>query len=420
MSGRVDVVIVGGGTAGITVASRLLRKAKAVDLHVSIVEPAPVHYYQPALPVVGAGVTRLDNIQRPEAKLIPGKAEWDKTEGIAYFPDDNNVKLKSGEKLAYDYLVVCPGLKLDWDKIPGARETLGRNGVSSNYSPDHAIDTWDNIQYLKPGATAIFTQPPLPFKCPGAPQKAAYLAADYLRKKGILKSCKVYFMAHAPVIFAVPLFARELEKIASGYGITVNYQHNLIGVDGDNKKATFEIVGGSDQGKQYTIPYDMLHVTPPQSPPDSLKQSPLANAAGYIDVDQATLQHKKYPNIFGLGDAASTPNSKTAAAVRKQAPVVVDKLLAMIRGEQSVAVYDGYASCPLTTAYNKVIMAEFCYGGKVTPTFPLDPRKPRWIYWIIKTTGLPIFYWYYMLKGFRKFPPHNTGYVEPANPEKPE
>ena len=414
MNKSVDVVIVGGGAAGLTVASSLVKKSKGVNPHITIVDPAEIHYYQPALTLVGAGVTRLDSINRPQSQLIPKGVEWEKKSVSGFDPGHNRIEFSSGSSLSYDYLVVCPGLDLNWDKIQGAQEALGRNGVSSNYSPAHAIDTWDNIQNLKPGATAIFTQPPLPFKCPGAPQKAAYLGADYLQRKGILNQCKVFFMTHAPVIFGVPFFARELVKVAQRYGIKVNYQHNLIEIDGANRKATFEIVGGADAGKKYAIKYDMLHVTPPQSPPAVVKSSTLANEAGYVDVDQATLQHKKFPNIFSLGDACSTPNSKTAAAIRKQAPVVIDNLLATVRGAKPAAEYDGYASCPLTTAYNKVIMAEFCYGGKVTPTFPLDPRKERWLNWIIKTTGLPIFYWNYMLKGHEKFFPHNTGYTEPV------
>ena len=132
-----------------------------------------------------------------------------------------------------------------------------------------------------------------------------------------------------------------------------------------------------------------------------------------MDVHQGSLQHAKYANIFALGDAGSTPNSKTAAAVRKQAPVVVRNLLRLIDGDNALEdTYDGYASCPLTTAYDKVIMAEFCYGGKVTPTLPLDPRKERWVNMWIKKTGLPIFYWNYMLKGFEMFPGHNTHFAE--------
>jgi sulfide:quinone oxidoreductase len=312
--------------------------------------------------------------------------------------------------------VVATGIVLDWDKVAGLRETLGANGVCSNYSPEHAEYTWRCVQDLKPGCHAVFTQPPLPFKCPGAPQKAAYLTADYLRRKGYLNGSKLDFYVHGPAIFGVPFFARELTKVAARYGVATHFQHNLVAVDGPNKTATIEVVGGDDQGKRIDVSFDMLHVSPPQSPPAAIQSSPLANDAGWIDVNQNTMQHTRFPNVFSLGDVCSAPNSKTAAAVRKQAPVVVRNLQNAISGRPLEPGYDGYASCPLTTAFGKVIMAEFIYGGKVTPTLPLDPAKERWINWWIKKTGLPIFYYSYMLRGHEWFLKHNTGFKGDASP----
>lgn len=409
-----QILIVGGGTAGITVAASLRRKPGGGELDIAIVEPSDVHYYQAAFTLVGAGAYSLEKTRREVQRLLPANVKWIRDSAAAFDPENNKVELASGNTVSYDYLVVCPGLELNWEKIDGASETLGKNNVSSNYSPDHAEYTWQCIQELKPGAKALFTQAPLPFKCPGAPQKIAYLAAHHLQKKGLLKDCDLDFLPHGAAMFAVPLFAKELEKVAARYGINVQFQHNLVAVDGENKTATFEVVGGDKEGEKITMEFDMLHMTPPQSPPAAIKSSPLANEGGWVDLNQNTMQHTKYSNVFGLGDAGSTPNSKTAAAVRKQAPVVVRNLMILINGGQLDEGYDGYASCPLTTAYGKVIMAEFIYGGKVTPTFPLDPRKERWLNWWIKVTGLPIFYWDYMLKGHEWFFEHNTDYVEPA------
>lgn len=408
------IVIAGGGTAGITVAASLMRRLSGNIASVTVVEPSAQHYYQPAFTLVGAGVYTLEKTRRPEQKLIPRNVGWIQKKVTGFDPEHNRVTLSSNSNLEYDYLVVCPGLELNWEKIAGAEEALGKNGVSSNYSPQYAEYTWECIKNLAPGSRALFTQAPLPFKCPGAPQKIAYLAADHLQKRGILKDCEVHFLTHAPAMFAVPLFAAELKKVAARYGINVHFQHNLVAVDGPGKKATFEVVGGERQGERITMDFDMLHITPPQSPPQVIRTSPLANEAGYVDVNQNTLRHNKYQNIFALGDAGSTPNSKTAAAVRKQAPIVVKNLLTLINGGELDPGYDGYASCPLTTAYGKVIMAEFCYGGKVTPTFPLDPRKERWSYWWIKATGLPLFYWHYMLKGYEWFFRHDTDFVDPT------
>jgi sulfide:quinone oxidoreductase len=407
-STRHQVLIVGGGTAGITVAAILKRRAPGTDI--AIIEPSHEHYYQPAFTLVGAGVYPLARTRRAEESLIPVGVRWICDAALTFEPEKNTVRIKNGDVLTYDYLVICTGVKLDWGKIAGLVETLGRNGVCSNYSPAHVTYTWDCLQRLQPGSRAVFTQPPLPFKCPGAPQKIAYLTADHLQRRASLKECNLDFYVHAPVIFSVPFFARECLKIAARYGINVHYQHNLVAVDGAAKTATFQKVDEQNKGDKVTVPFDMLHVSPPQSPAEEIKSSPLANAAGWIEVNQNSMQHMRYPNVFALGDVASSPNSKTAAAVRKQAPVVVGNILRMMGKTAIEGGYDGYASCPLTTAVGKAILAEFIYGGKVTPTLPLNPAKEHWIGWWIKVTGLPLMYWNYMLKGHVWFPKHNTSF----------
>jgi len=406
-----DVLIIGGGTAGITVAASLRRHAaKALDI--AIVEPAEFHYYQPAWTLVGGGAYALANTRRTVASLVPSGVTLVKDAAAEFRPDTNEVVIAGGDAVGYDYLVVCPGVALDWGKIEGLPGALGSNGVCSNYSVDHAEYTWRCVQGLQAGAKAVFTQPPMPFKCPGAPQKIAYLTADHLRRNGKLSASEVSFYTATPAIFGVPYFARALTKVAARYGIAVNLSHNLVAVDGANRKATFGILAEDRKGERVTVDFDMLHVTPPQSPPAFVKTSPLANEGGWVDVDQNSLRHTKYANVYSLGDACSTPNSKTAAAVRKQAPVVVANIVRAMDGKEPEAGYDGYASCPLTTAYGKVMMAEFIYGGKVTPTLPLSPREERWVNWWIKVTGLPLMYWHYMLKGFEWFPTHNTNFQE--------
>ena len=406
------VLIVGGGTAGITVAAILRRRAR--DLDIAVVEPEQEHYYQPSLTLVGAGVYPLAKTHRPEASVIPPGVIWIRGAAKSFEPEKNSVRLNNGDTLTYEYLVVCTGVKLDWDKVIGLAETLGTNGVCSNYSPTSVNYTWECVQKLKPGDKIICTQPPLPFKCPGAPQKIAYLIADRLRRRGILKQCSIGFFTHAPTIFGVPYFARALVKVAARYGINVNYQQQLVAVNGNAKTATFEFVGDNRKSEKESVPFDLLHVTPPQSPHEEIKKSPLANAAGWVEVNQNTLQHVRFANVYSLGDVCSTPNSKTAAAVRKQAPVVANEIITAVAGKLVPGAYDGYASCPLTTAIGKVILAEFCYGGKVTPTLPLNPSKERWFGWWIKLTGLPLMYWHYMLKGYVWFPKHNTNFKEDA------
>ena len=414
MAGHHKILIIGGGAAGITVAASLQRHGVPAR-DITIVEPSDTHYYQPAFTLVGAGLFDLAKTRRSTDTLIPPGVTRITASASTFAPDDNSVALSTGDKITYDYLVVATGLKLDWDKVEGLADALGHDGVCSNYSPTYVSYTLDCIKALKPGSRAVFTQPPLPFKCPGAPQKIVYLTVDDLKRRGIRDQVEIEYYVHAPVIFGVPFFARQLVKIAEACGVKISYQHNLIAVDSKARTATFEIVGGEKQGQHIHVPYDMLHVSPPQSPPDVIKSSPLANAAGWVEVNQNSMQHVRYANIFSLGDVASTPNSKTAAAVRKQGPVVVRNILKLMRGAAVESGYDGYASCPLTTANGKAIIAEFVYGGKVTPTLPLlDPGKQRWLGWWIKKNFLPLLYWNYMLRGHEWFPKHNTQFKEPA------
>ena len=391
-----DVVIVGGGAAGITVAAELRRHRQG--LSVAIIEPSETHAYQPGWTLVGAGVFSMEQTQRRAETLIPKGVTWIKTRAEAFEPEQNIVVLGDGRRLNYGSLVVCPGLQLDWSKIEGLQETLGSNGVCSNYSASHAGYTWQCIQNLR-GGTALFTQPPMPIKCAGAPQKIMYLAADHLRRQNRLGQVDVAFCLAGDVLFGVPFFVPSLQQAVDNYGIKVNYKHTLKAVDGPAREATFSVTGPDGQTSELVRGFDMLHVTPPQSAPDVIKKSPLANEAGWVAVDPATLQHARFPNVFGLGDAAGTTNAKTAAAVRLQAPVVVRNLLARIDGAPLSAIYDGYGSCPLTTAYGKVVLAEFAYGGKVTPSFPLDPRVPRRSAWLLKEKFLPYMYWNWMLRG---------------------
>lgn len=405
-----SMLIVGGGAAGVSVANNMRRKDSSLDI--AIIEPSEKHYYQPGFTIIGGGAYTMAKATKNEADLIHSSVKWIKDYAESFQPHDNQITLRSGDTISYDFLVVCPGLQVDYDKIEGLAETLGKNGVCCNYSPEHVEYTWESLKNLKSG-NALFTQPPMPIKCAGAPQKIMYLAADHFRKQGIANNINIEFFNAGPSMFGVPFFAKALDKVVADYGIKVNITNNLVAVNGDEKTATFETTDADGNKTTVTREFDMIHVTPPQSAPDFIKVSHLSNEAGWLDVNQFTMQHTKYDNIFGLGDCTSTPNAKTAAAVRKQVPVVVSNIL-KLRENQAVAEdYDGYGSCPLTTSLNTVMLAEFSYGGKVTPSFPfLDPRTNSRLWWFGKTFGFPWLYWNVMIKGYEFDIPHKASYVE--------
>jgi sulfide:quinone oxidoreductase len=410
-----SILIVGGGAAGVSTANNMRRKNSTIDI--ALIEPSEKHYYQPGFTIIGGGAYTLKKATKNQADLIHSSVNWIKDFAESFQPDDNKVTLKSGDVISYDFLVVCPGLQLDFDKIDCLVETLGKNGVCSNYSADKVEYTWETLQKIESG-NVLFTQPPMPIKCAGAPQKIMYLAADRFRKKGISDKVNVEFFNAGPGMFGVPFFAKALSKVVADYGITTNFSHNLVAIDGKAKKATFEVTDADGKKSKVTKEFDMIHVTPPQSAPDFIKSSPLANEGGWVDVHKSTLQHNKFSNVFGLGDVASTPNAKTAAAVRKQVPVVVDNILKLIDKKDLIEGYDGYGSCPLTTSLNTVMLAEFSYGGKVTPSFPfLDPRTNSRLWWFGKTFGFPWLYWHIMIKGIRFDIPHKASYVEKLTKE---
>ncbi len=392
-----QILIVGGGNAGISVAARLLNRNKQLDI--AIVEPSTKHYYQPAWTLVGGGTFDINATIRDEASVIPKGATWIKDAVATFDPDHNAVTTVNGETISYDYMVVAPGIQLNWGAVKGLKETIGKNGVTSNYSFDLAPYTFECLQSMKPGNVAIFTSPSTALKCGGAPQKIMYLAADYLRRHGLKGKVKVDFSTAGKVIFGIQKYAVQLQKVVDEYGIDVNYRHDLVAVDGEKKEATFKVTDETGATHEVTKHFDMIHVTPPQSAPDFIRNSPLADANGWIDVDKNSLRHKKFANVFALGDATNTPNAKTGAAVRKQAPVLVQNLFALMQGQPLSGSYSGYGSCPIVVGYGRLILAEFDYENTPKETFPFDQSKPRWTMWLLKKYVLPWLYWNKILKG---------------------
>ncbi len=394
-----DVVIVGGGAAGISVASSL--KSRKPGLSVAIIDPADIHYYQPGWTMVGGGIFEAPKTAKTMGSLIPAGVHWIKSAVAAFEPADSAVVLDGCRVVKYRRLIVCPGLKLDWHKVEGLVDTLGQNGVTSNYRYDLAPYTWELVSGLKRGR-AVFTQPPMPIKCAGAPQKALYLSGDHWHREGVLKDIDIQFMNAGGVLFGVKDYVPALQSYMNRYNAEVNFFHNLVAVDGPAKKAWFEVRKPDAEVETVETEFDMLHVVPPQTAPDFIRVSPLADAAGWVDVDQSTLRHKTFENIWALGDVMNAPNAKTAAAARMQAPIVAVNVADDIDGRSPTAIYNGYGSCPLTVERGKIVLAEFGYGGTLLPSFPrwvIDGTKPSRAAWLLKEQILPPFYWKAMLRG---------------------
>lgn len=405
MKAKYQIVIIGAGTAGIMTAAQLLKKDKT--LQVAIIDPADKHYYQPAWTLVGAGTYDYRKTVRPMKELIPRGATWIKDAVTGFSPESNSITTAGNGNITYQYLVVAPGLVNDLTLIEGLEEAVKKGVVCSNYiDPEY---TWECIRNFK-GGKALFTQPATPIKCGGAPQKIMYLAADHFRKNNV--PAEITFATSGTVIFGVKEIAQTLTEVLERYHITFSPFHTPVKIDAERKIAYFKDTTPAEKRQKpatedlVAMPFDLLHLAPPQTAPEFVKESDLVNEAGWLDVDIHSMQHRKYPNIFGLGDVAALPTAKTGAAVRKQAPVAVDNLLKLIRGQKADNVsYQGYSSCPLVTGYGKMVLAEFNYKNEFTPdpTMKLmlinDSYREHWRLWILKKYILPYLYWNKMLKG---------------------
>ena len=393
------VVIIGAGSGGISVAASLLKRQPG--LQIAIIDKAEKHYYQPGWTMVGGGVFHAADTQRDTASLIPSGVEWIQKAAQEFSPENNQVTLDDGSIVSYDQLIVACGIKLNWEGIEGLVDTLGENGVTSNYRFDLAPYTWKLVQGLRSGK-AVFTQPPMPIKCAGAPQKAMYLSADHWHRNGTLKAIDIQFYNAGGVLFGVKEYVPALMKYIEKYHAQLNFNHRLCKVDGEAKTAWFEKTDAEGNKEIVSSEFDMLHVCPPQQAPDFIRSSPLADDAGWVDVDQGSLRHKRFENVWSLGDVVNAPNAKTMAAARKQAPVVAHNVLSALGVTQGVALYDGYGSCPLTVERGKIVLAEFGYGGKLLPSFPswlINGQEASRLAWLLKKDLLPPIYWNAMLKG---------------------
>ncbi|KAL6259777.1 hypothetical protein P5V15_009689 [Pogonomyrmex californicus] len=403
------ILVVGGGTGGCSMAAKLSKMLNDPK-QVIILEPSDVHYYQPLFTLIGGGISSYSSSRKYMKEVLPKNAKWLKTSIVEFQPDVNKVLTHDGDTIQYDIMIVALGLQLSWDKIPGLMEGIHNPDaqICSIYGPDTVPQVYQKLKNTGPG-TAIFTFPNTPVKCPGAPQKIAYIAEDYFRKHNLRNNIDVVYNTSLPVIFGVKKYADSLWGVCKERDITVNLQTNLVKIDPSKKRATFEKL--NSPGETLEQEYSLLHVTPPMEPPAVLKEHPaLTNEAGFLSVDPKTLRHTKYSNIFGIGDCTNTPNSKTMAAIAAQGKVLYQNILDDLAGKPMTMAYDGYASCPLITGYDKCILAEFDYNLQPKETFPVNQGKEYYVMFLLKKYMFPFIYWHLMLRGywngpefFRKF-----------------
>lgn len=389
------IVIVGAGAAGTALANRLVRRLEGA--RITIIDPRQRHLYQPGLTLVATGLKPADYVVSRTTDWLPAGITLVADAVAAVDPETRLVETEGGQKLQYDWLVLAPGLSLDNGAIEGfSLDMVGKNGIGALYAgPEYAALTWQAAaRFVEEGGTGIFTRPATKMKCAGAPLKLTFLIDDIASRAGNRSAMNLVYAANNNSLFGVPIVSEKVRMLFGSRGIDVAYSHVLKAVDGGRKRATF----GTPEG-DVDLDFDYLHVIPPQRAPEFIRQSGLSWAdrwidQGWVEVDPGSLQHRRYPDVFALGDVAGVPKGKTAASVKWQVPVVEDHLVAAIDGRSGSKVYNGYTSCPLITRVGRAMLIEFDYQNNLTPSFPgvIAPLEELWISWLMKEVALKATY----------------------------
>ena len=406
------IVIIGGGAAGISMAARLKSWLDKPDI--TLIDPSDRQFYQPGFTLIASGVYQPDDVWRKQEDCIPNDIKWIKDSVAAVDPVWNQVTTKNNGKIAYDFLVLTPGIQINWEKVEGITQaTLGQGNAHSIYDFEGAQKTWKAIQeFSKTGGRGIYTDTYTKHKCGGAPKKICLLTEHYTRKQGTRETVDLNFYTASKELYDVPFFTPRLLEIYKERNIPINLNVRVKGVDTAAKQVHFEKIEKVGDQKVYTPfveDYDFLHFTPPMSAPDFVREAGLGWTEGklaadaWVMVDKETLVHKTYPNIVSLGDVAGIPTSKTSAAIRKQVPIAAKNLISLMEGKEPAEKYDGYAACPIGTDYGHVLLCEFNYKKEAQNSFPftlLDTSKEQWTAWLLKVYFLKPMYFYGMLNGW--------------------
>lgn len=382
------IVIAGSGLGGLAAANRLARELDGAKI--TIVDRKEIHNYQPGYTLVATGVWPVEKVSDRNADLMPAGVEWVKEMVSEFDPEANAIVTDAGRRIEYDYLIVATGLQLDFGQIEGMDvAAIGTNGLGSVYpSPQAAQATWQAMDaYRQKGGKALMTLPATPLKCAGAPLKMTFMVVDRLQQAGTRDRSDVQFHSALDNIFSVPRINQEVLDRWDRLKVPVTFNSKLVAVDIGARRATVT----SPEGERTELDYDFMHVVPPMRAPDAVKNSPLSwkeggfAAGGWLEVDKETLRHRRFPNVFGIGDINGTPKGKTAATVKKSTPLVVQNLLDVIAGREPSLKFDGYTSCPLLLREGAALLVEFDYENRLTPSLPtIDPLQDSYFAWVMK------------------------------------
>lgn len=392
VASKAHIVIAGAGAAGLTAAARLA--ARLEGARITLIDARKAHYYQPGFTLIAGGLEPKGYAISATQDYIPQGVTLLETSVAAFEPEISTVKTADGQTITYDFLIVATGLHLDYSAIAGMETGLiGKDGIGSVYAgPEAAEATWREMaRFVETGGVGLFHRPDTEMKCAGAPLKYTFITDDRLRRAGTRGKTELIYAAQNKTLFSVPIVSEKVRMLFGERGVKMVHDHVMTAIDPARRRATFSTPTGPQE-----LPYDFINVIPPMRAPAAVRQSALPwqtgpfAADGWMEVDQGSLRHRRFANIFGVGDVAGVPKGKTAASVKWQVPVALDHLIGDITGKQSQEIYEGYTSCPLITRIGRALMVEFDYNNNLAPSFPgiIAPLEELWISWVMKKIAL--------------------------------
>lgn len=387
-----EVVIVGGGNAGISLAARMLREGAG---DVLLVEPSPVHRYRPLLNYVGAGEASPASLERPMASVVPDGCRWVKDAVDAVDPAARTLTTRRGRTIAYSTLVLCPGMIEDWGATPGLVEAYTAGWAGSTYVPSSAPLVWPALEDVT-GGTVLFTVPPEPAPCGATALKPLLMACHTWQRSGLLADLDVVLVLPDEEALGVPDADEHLEAVLASYGVRVLRSARVARVDPVIRSVDIT----SSTGQHHLDDVAYAHVVPHYRAPHWVSESGLADGgrAGLVDVDPETLRSRRHGDLWAIGDAASIATRSSGGALRKQVKVLAHNIGAAAAGKK-LRSYDGLTVMPVTTSRNRLMLVEADRVGRRPRHAPLDPVKPRWSTWMFDRYVLPQVYFHRILKG---------------------
>jgi sulfide:quinone oxidoreductase len=386
MAGK-TILILGGGVGGIVTANAL-RKRLAPAHRIVVVDKRAEYVFTPSLLWLMVGWRQPRQITKPLQRMLRSGIELVQATVQTLAPERGQMRVGDNE-LSYDYLVIALGA----DQAPALAP--GYVDIAHNFFDlEGAAKLWTALQHFQGGRMAVLVSS-MPYKCPAAPYEAAMLLDDALRRRGVRNRSEIHLFTPEPQPMPVagPAVGEAVVGLLTAKSIGFHPARNLDHIDPAARELVFK------DGRREA--FDFLAAVPPHRPPLVVKESPLANAAGWVPVDKLTLK-TRFDNVYAIGDVATIsltngkPLPKAGVFAHAQGKVVAARIAAEIQSTSPQAQFDGLGYCWIETGGGSAGFASGQFYAEPDPLVPL-PRPSRLWHW-----GKVAFEKYWLAEGIER------------------